>query len=316
MGVKLFVGIDVSKDRFDVDTRPACVTGSFSNDAAGIEELVTMLCQHDPQLIVVASTGHLHEAVVVALGDAGLPVFVVNPRLVRHFAQGRGLLAKTDRIDAAILALYAEKVRPELRPLPDAEQRQLQALVRRYDDLKGTLAAEKIRRHGASPEVKEDIDAHLQFLEQRLARLDEQIHELIAGDARRAEDYGLLVTTKSVGAVTSFTLVALLPELGRLGHKQIAMLAGVAPLNCDSGKHQGTRRCWGGRAQVRKALYMATVTAIRCNPQIKAFYERLTKQRGKPSKVAMLACAHKLLTILNAMLRDRSPWRPELAPAA
>lgn len=315
MGVKLFVGIDVSKDRFDVDMRPACFTGSFANDAAGIEELVTMLCQHHPQLIVLESTGHLHEALVVALGDAGLPVYVANPRWVRHFAQGRGLLAKTDRIDAAILALYAEKVRPALRPLPDAEQRQLQALVRRYDDLKGTMAAEKIRRHGASPEVKEDIDVHLQFLEQRLARLQKQIHELIACDARRAEDYDFLVTTKGVAAVTSFTLVALLPELGKLGHKQIATLAGVAPLNCDSGKHQGTRGCWGGRAQVRKALYMATVSAIRCNPQIKVFYHRLLK-RGKSKKVAMLACAHKLLTILNAMLRDRSPWRPELAPAA
>ena len=313
---RLFVGIDVSKETFDVDMRPACFTGSFRNDAAGIEDVVTLLCQCHPQLIVIESTGHLHEAVVVALSDAGLPVFVANPRWVRHLAQGWGLLAKTDRLDAAILALYAEKVRPELRPLPDAEQRQLQALVRRYDDLKATATAEKIRRHGASPEVQADIDAHLQFLRQRLVRLAEQIHELIACDPRRAEDYDLLSTTKGVGAVTSFTLVALLPELGQLGHKQIAALAGVAPLNCDSGKHQGTRRCWGGRAQVRTALYMATLTAIRCNPQIKAFYHRLTTVQRKPHKVAMLACAHKLLTTLNAMLRDRSPWRPELAPAA
>jgi transposase len=315
MVVMLFVGIDVSKGSFDVDTRPACLTGSFTNDAAGIEELVSTLRQYHPQLIVLESTGHLHEALVVALGDAGLRVFVANPRWVRHFAQGRGLLAKTDRIDAAILALYAEKVRPDLRPLPDAAQRRLQALVRRRDDLKSIMAAEKTRRHGASPEVKEDIDAHLQFLQQRQARLDEQIHELIACDPLRAENYDFLFSTKGVGAITSFTLVALLPELGQLSHKQIAALVGVAPINCDSGKHQGTRRCWGGRAQVRTALYMAAVSAVRCNPQIKAFYERLLAEH-KPPKVALLACAHKLLTTLNAMLRDRSPWRPELAARA
>jgi transposase len=315
MVVTPFVGIDVSKDSFDVDTQPACFTASFTNDAAGIEELVTLMGQCHPQLIVLESTGHYHEALVVALSDAGLPVFVANPRWVRHFAQGRGLLAKTDRIDAATLALYAEKVRPEVRPLPDAEQRRLQALVRRRDELKTMITTEKTRRHGASPQVQADIDAHLQFLRQRLAVLDEQIHELIACDPRRAEDYDLLFSTKGVGAITSFTLVALLPELGHLGHKQIAALVGVAPINCDSGKHQGTRRCWGGRAQVRTALYMAAVSAVQHNPQIKAFYERLLEQH-KPTKLALLACAHKLLTILNAMLRDRSPWRPELAPAA
>lgn len=315
MVAKLFVGIDVSKDSFDVDTQPACLTGSFANDAAGIEALVTAMRQHHPQLIVLESTGHYHEALVAALSDAGLPVFVANPRWVRHFAQGRGLLAKTDRIDAAILALYAEKVRPDVRPLPDAEQRRLQALVRRRDDLKTIMAAEKTRRHGASPEVAADIDAHLAFLQQQQARLDQRIHELIACDPHRAEDYDFLFSTTGVGAVTSFTLVALLPELGQLNHKQIAALVGVAPINCDSGKHQGTRRCWGGRAQVRTALYMAAVSAVQHNPQIKAFYQRLLGQH-KPPKVALLACAHKLLTILNAMLRDRSPWRPELTPAA
>ncbi len=315
MDVKLFVGIDVSKDTFDMDTQPACFTGSFTNDAAGIEALVTLMRRCHPQLIVLESTGHLHEALVVALDDAGLPVFVANPRWVRHFAQGRGLLAKTDRIDAAVLALYAERVRPQVRPLPQAEQRRLQALVRRRDDLKAMIAAEKTRRHGASPEVRADLDEHLQFLRRRLVRLDEQIHELIASDPRWAEDYDLLLSTQGVGAVTGFTLVALLPELGHLSHKQIAALAGVAPINCDSGKHQGTRHCWGGRAQVRTALYMATVSAVRCNPQIKAFYDHLLAQH-KPTGVAMLACAHKLLTILNAMLRDRSPWRPELAASS
>lgn len=312
MVVKLFVGIDVSKDIFDVDTQPACFTGRFTNDAVGIAELVTMMCRCHPQLIVLESTGHYHEALVAALSAAGLPVFVANPRWVRHFAQGRGLLAKTDRIDAAILALYAARVCPDLRPLPDAAQRRLQALVRRRDDLKTIMAAEKTRRHGAAPEVQADIDAHLQFLQQRRARLDEQIHEQIAADPRRAEDYDLLFSTQGVGAVTSFTLVALLPELGQLSHKQIAALVGVAPLNCDSGKHQGTRRCWGGRTQVRTALYMATVSAVRCNPQIKAFYDRLIA-KGKPKQVALIACAHKLLTILNAMLRDRTPWRSEAA---
>lgn len=315
MGTQLCIGIDVSKDGFDVASEPACFTRSYHSDAAGIRALVTAVHALHPALIVLESTGHYHQALAAALDVAGLPVVVANPRWVRHFAQARGLLAKTDRIDAATLALFAERMRPQVRPLPDSAQRELQALVRRRRDLVDAMAAEKARRHGALPAVLADINQHLHYLHGRLAAIEQQIDQLIASDPRWCEDYALLNTVKGVGPVGGATLVALLPELGWLDHKQIAALAGVAPFNCDSGQHRGTRRCWGGRAEVRHALYMCAVTASQHNPQIRAFYDRLI-ERGKPTKVALIACAHKLLTTLNAMLRDRTTWRPELAQAA
>jgi len=315
MGTQLCIGIDVSKDKFDVASDPACLRASYDSDAAGIRALIKAVRALHPTLIVLESTGPYHQALTVALDAAGLPVVVLNPSWVRHFARADRLLAKTDGIDAAALARYAACMGPQVRPLPDSAQRELQALVRRRRDLVDAMAAEKKRRYGAVPAVRADIDHHLDYLRGRLAAVEHQIDQLIASDPRRSEDYALLNTAKGVGTVGAATLVALLPELGWLDHKQIAALAGVAPFNCDSGQHQGTRRCRGGRAQVRHALYMCAVSATQHNPQIKAFYHRLL-DRNKPIKVALLACAHKLLTTLNAMLRDRTAWREQLAPAA
>lgn len=312
---ELCIGIDVSKDKFDVAGEPACFTGSFGNSPTGIRDLVRALRLIKPQLIVLEATGPYHRALVNALDTAGLPVRVMNPRAVRRFAQADGLLAKTDGIDAAVLARYGARMRPMVRELPDATGQQLQMLVERRRDLVEMMTAEKNRREAASPWLLRKLDKHLRHLKGEVAAVEEKLHAVMQSNSRRWLDYLLLLTVPGVGQVTAFTLVGLLPELGRLNRQEIAALVGVAPFNCDSGRHQGTRRCWGGRAQVRSVLYMATVSACRHNPVIREFYERLIG-RGKPGKVALVACMRKLLTILTAMLRDCTPWRPELAQAA
>ncbi len=316
MSHELFVGIDVSKDQFDVASEPSSFTASFDNTAEGIRELVRQLRWIKPQLIVLEATGCYHKALVNALDAAGLPVRVMNPRVVRRFAQADGILAKTDGIDAAALAKYAARMSPSVRELPDATGQQLQMLVGRRRDLADMITAEKNRREGATGWLLRKLNKHIRHLKCEVDAIEAKILSVLQSDARRWHDYLLLLTVPGVGQITAFTLVALLPELGRLNRQEIASLVGVAPYNCDSGRHQGTRRCWGGRAEVRSVLYMATVTARTHNPAIKVFYERLHDEYNKPGKVALIACERKLLTVLNAMLRDRTTWQPELAQAA
>lgn len=307
-----FVGIDVSKATLDVALRPSDKTWQVSNDDAGISELVTRLKEHKIQLIVVEATGGWELAVVSALVEAGLPVAVVNPRQVRDFAKSLGRLAKTDRLDAQILAHFAEAVHPEPRPLPDAQTRALQALLVRRRQLTEMLVAEKNRRSLIHPDFLSDLQEHITFLEERLDQLTQQLRSLLADSPCWREKDELLQSVPGVGYVTSATLLAELPELGQLNRKKIAALAGVAPFHRDSGVYRGKRTIWGGRASVRSTLYMATLSATRHNPIIKEFYERLI-QAGKPAKVALTACMRKLLTILNAMMQSGKAWQANLA---
>jgi transposase len=303
-----FVGIDVAKATLDVAVRPAGERWSAPNDEAGIGALVTRLRPLTPALIVLEATGGFETAAVAALAAAGLPVVVANPRQVRDFARATGQLAKTDALDAQVLALFAERVRPELRPLPDAAVQALDALLTRRRQLLEMLVAEQNRLGFAAAAVRRDITQHIHWLQRRLHDVDGDLEQTIRGSPvwRAKED--LLRSVPGVGPVVSRTLLGELPELGTLTHKQIAALVGVAPRACDSGTLRGKRMVWGGRAPVRAALYMGALVATRCNPVIRAFYARL-RAAGKPAKVALVACMRKLLTILNAILRTGTPWR-------
>ena len=304
----IYIGIDVAKGRLDVAQRPAALTWHVPNDDQGIAELVAHLDRLHPALVVLEATGGIELPLVGALAAARLPVVVVNPRQTREFARSTGRLAKTDAIDAQVLAQFAEAVRPALRPLPDAATQELSALLARRRQLVEMLVAEKNRLRTAARAVRSDILEHIRWLERRLADLDRDLAQTIRSSPIWREKDDLLQSAPGVGPVVSTTLLAGLPELGRLNRKQIAALVGVAPLNRDSGTLRGKRSVWGGRSQVRAVLYMATLVATRRNPAIQAFYERLIAA-GKPKKVALTACMRKLLTVLNAMVRHQSPWR-------
>jgi len=304
---KFYVGVDVAKDWLDVAQRPEGAPWRVSNDERGIAALVERLVQLRPVLVVLEATGGMEMPVVGALVVAQLPTAVVNPRQVREFARATGRLAKTDAIDAQVLAQFGEAVRPELRPFPDAATQELSALLTRRRQLVGMLTAEKNRLRTAAKAVRADVQEHIRWLERRLSDLDGQLAQSIRSSPSWRERDNLLKSTPGVGPVLSVTLLAELPELGTLGRKEIAALVGVAPLNWDSGHLRGKRRVWGGRSRVRAALYMAALVAARRNPVLRAFYERLV-EAGKPKKVALTACMHKLLTILNAMIRHRTPW--------
>jgi transposase len=265
-----------------------------------------------PALIVLEATGGLELPLTGALAAAGLPVVVVNPRQVRDFAKATGRLAKTDALDAAVLAQFAEAVRPPLRPLPDAATQALSALLLRRRQLIAMLTAEKNRLGLAPTPVRKGITVHIRWLDGRLADLNEELAHTIRESPVWREKDDLLQSTPGVGPVLALTLVASLPELGTLTRQQIAALVGVAPLNRDSGRFRGTRRVWGGRAHVRAALYMSALVATRFNPVIRVFYQRLCAA-GKIKKVALTACMRKLLTILNAMLRHQTPWTIQCA---
>jgi transposase len=306
------VGIDVAHAELVVAVRPTQDAWTSVNDEAGIAALVRRLRPLQPTLIVLEATGGYERAVVAALATAGLPLVVVNPCHVHHFARSTGELAKTDQVDAALLALFAERVHPEPRPLPDAATRALDALLARRRQLLDMLTAERNRLAHAVPAVARDLRQHIRWLERRLRDLDRDLDAQIhASPVWRAKD-DLLQSAPGVGPVVSRTLLAALPELGRLTHKQIAALAGVAPLARDSGTRRGRRHVLGGRAPVRAVLYMGALVAARHNPIIRAFYQRLVAA-GKPKKVALTACMHKLLTILNAMVRSNTAWRPSVA---
>jgi transposase len=305
-----FVGIDVSKDWLDI----AWLTGQtlrVEHSDEAIAGLIERLLEQLPTLIVMEATGGLETALASALAAQGLAVAVVNPRQVRDYAKACGRLAKTDRVDALILAAFASAIRPQVRPLPDDETRALGDLLARRRQLIDMRVQEKLRLGRASAVQRDSLREHIVWLDERIARIDtELIHALRTSRVWREKD-DLLQAIPGVGKVTRVTLLALLPELGNLNGKEIAALAGVAPFNRDSGKHQGQRVVWGGRSQVRRVLYMAAVSAARCNPVIRAFYQRLRSQ-GKPAKVALTACMRKLLVIMNSMLKHRSPWNPSV----
>lgn len=308
--VSRFVGIDVSKSRLDVTVRPAGEAWSVSNDEAGIARLLDRLKENPPELVVLEATGRLEAAIVGVLADAGMPVAVVNPRQVRDFARSTGKLAKTDSIDSKVLAHFAEVIHPEPRPVPQGEAELLSALLARRRQLIQMLTAEKNRLERAEPAVRVDLKDHIGYLEKRLDRLDDDLTGMLKDSPVWREKDDLLKGVPGVGPVLSITLLAELPELGTLDRRQAACLAGVAPLNWDSGKRTGKRMIWGGRAEVRTALYMAVLSATRYNPVIRDFYHRLLALH-KPKKVALVACMRKLLVILNALLKHHTPWKED-----
>jgi transposase len=312
--VETNVGIDVSKERLDVAVRPQGETFSVTNDEAGHKELRRRLQKLQPQRIVLEPTGGYETAAVEALLAAKLPVIVVNARQVRNFAQALGRLAKTDRIDADILACFGERLRPEIRPFPEESLRELEALVNRRRQLVDMRAGEFKRKQIAARKVHASIDATIAFLTRQIEDIDDELKKQIRKTPAWREADELFQSVPGVGPVLSRTLMALVPELGHLDRRKIAALIGVAPFNNDSGQGQRKRMIWGGRAPVRAVLYMAAIAACRSNPHIGALYERLIA-RGKPAKVAIVACMRKLLTILNAIKRDHRAWTPQLAPA-
>jgi transposase len=304
-----YVGIDIAKEQLQVAVRPDGEAWSVTNDRPGLRDLVKRLVASKPALVVLEATAGMEMPVVAALAASGLPVVAVNPRNAREFARATGRLAKTDVIDAHVLAQFGEALKPPLRPLPDAATQELNALVTRRHQLVEMLTAEKNRlAQAAAKAVRAGIREHIRWLERRLADIDQDLADAIRQTPVWREKDELLRSVQGVGPVLSTTLLAGLPELGALGRKQIAALVGVAPLNRDSGRFRGKRMVWGGRARVREALYMGTLVATRFNPVIGAFYQRLLAA-GKPKKVALTACMRKLLTILNAMARHDTPWQ-------
>jgi len=307
----VFVGLDVAKATLDVALRPSGEHWSVPNDEAGAGALVERLRPLHPTLVVCEATGGFERAAIAMLAAAGFPVVVANPRQVRDFARATGRLAKTDRLDADTLALFAERVRPTPRPLADEAAQLLDALLTRRRQLLEMLVAEKNRLGFAPRPLHHGIQQHIRWLERQLDDVTKDLADQIERSPVWRTKDDLLQSVPGVGPIVSAVLLAELPELGALSHKQLATLAGVAPLARDSGMLRGKRLVWGGRAGVRTALYLAALCGRRWNPQLRVFYERLVAA-GKPKKVALIACARKLLTILNAMLRDSTRW---VAPA-
>jgi transposase len=307
--VPSFVGIDVSKDRLDVHLRPSGQAFALPRDGQGIEALLARLRAEPLGLVVLEATGGFELTVAAAIAGAGLPLAVVNPRQIRDFARAVGRLAKTDRLDAEAIALFAERVRPEPRPIPDAEALALAELVARRRQVVEMIGMEQNRaRQARAPKVARTIAATLKVLEAQLAALDREIDDSIRGSpAWRAAD-DLLRSVPGIGAVASRTLIAEMPELGHLDRREAAALIGLAPISRDSGQMRGHRAIAGGRTTVRNVLFMATLSAIRWNPTLRAHYQQLTS-RGRPKKVAIVACMRRLLSVLNAILRTNTPWR-------
>jgi transposase len=306
----LFVGLDVAKDHIDVHARPAGEAFRVTHDEAGLTELLTRLQALRPTLVVLEATGGYEATVAATLASAGVPIAVVNPRQIRDFARATGTLAKTDVLDAQVIARFAEAVRPTVRPLPTEQTQRLGDLVARRRQLLEMLGAESNRRRQTrDPGLQRRIDAHIRWLTRALEELETDLHDVLRSSPAWRETENLLRSVPGVGPITAFTLIADLPELGQLDRRQIAALVGVAPFNRDSGTLRGRRMIRGGRTAVRHIRYMAALTATRYNPTLAAFYQRL-RATGHPKKVALIAAVRKLLTILNAILRDRRPWQP------
>jgi transposase len=311
--VEIYVGIDVSKDTLDVCAEPGRVQMHVHYDDAGIARVCETLTGLQPRYIVVEATGGLETRLVAALAAKGLEVSVINPRQARDFAKSKGQLAKTDLIDAAMLCAFAEAIKPAARVLKDATTRELEALVTRRQQLIAMRTQEQQRLYTVSSKAMEkELTRHIAWLDKRIAESDDHIHRRLRhSEIWRTKD-DLLRGVPGIGEVNSAMLLCKCPEMGRLNRREIAKLVGVAPLSADSGKHRGKRHIWGGRAELRAALYMATLVAMRWNPVINAFAQRL-KLAGKAPKVVIVACMRKLLTILNAMIKNMSPWDPTMA---
>ena len=312
ISTETFVGIDVSKGTLDLCIEPAGEAMHVDYNDKGISQVVKRLVEVSPTLIVMEATGGLEMRLAGELSAKSLPVAIINPRQARDYAKATGQLAKTDSVDAAILAAFARAIRPAVRSIKDADTRDLDDLVTRRRQLVDMRVQETLRLGTASKIQKNSLAAHITWLDKRIADLDDDLTKrLRASDVWKPKD-DLLRGIPGVGAVTSLTMLAKCPELGQLNRREIAALAGVAPLAKDSGKHRGKRFIWGGRANVRAVLYMATVSAIRFNSRIKPFAERL-KQAGKPGKVIIVACMRKLLTIMNTILKNNTPWSTQNA---
>lgn len=302
----IYVGIDIAKDKLDVWVPGK--HGVFTNDEDGHDKLVRFLQRFTLKVIVMEATGGLETAVALALAEVEYPVAIVNPRQVRDYAKALGRLAKTDKIDAEVIALFAEATKLEAQELPSEDQRRLRALVSRRRQILVMLKAEEDRlRKVREAEVRTSIEAVIETLKKQLKQIDDDSDRELRKSPLWKAKCELLQSVPGVGPVLAKTLLAELPELGNVNGKQIAMLAGIAPINCDSGKHRGRRATWGGRSAIRSVLYMAAMAATRFNPAIRAFYERLV-EKGRPKKVALVASMRKLLTILNAMMRKGTPW--------
>lgn len=312
-----FVGIDVSKAWLDLASRPDGHVARYANDPEGVAAMVGFLKAVPPELVLLEATGGLEREAAVALAAAGLPVRVIEPGRARHFARSIGQQAKTDVLDARLLAHYAEAVRPEARALPDEETRDLQALADRRRQLVAMRTSERNRLlQGPTAAVRRDLEAHLAYLKVQIDQIDKSIHDAIQAEGEWRLRDEVMRSMPGVGPQTARTLIGSLPELGSLTGKQIASLAGLAPRARDSGTVRGARTIFGGRAEVRTVLYMASLSAVRFNPDLRPFYRRL-RAAGKPAKVALTAVSRKLLTILNAMVRDMKPWElKQTAPAA
>ena len=305
---QIFVGIDISKAWLDIAVHESEEAFRTSNDETGIASLVKRLKRLKASLIVLEPTGGFEMLLVAELTHAGLPAAVVNAKRVRDFARATGRLAKTDKLDAKVLAHFAAAVRPPVRTLQTEEEEQLTALLTRRRQVLDMLTVEKNRLVTVRAKMRSDLEAHIHWLSESLKELDQQIEDFIEGTPVWKEKDALLQSVPGVGPVTSATMLGMLPELGLLNRQEIAALVGVAPLNKDSGKKRGKRRVYGGRADIRSVLYMAALSAKKFNPVIRTFYERLIKQ-GKEKKVALTAGMRKLLVILNAMLHSNQPWR-------
>lgn len=306
---EVFIGVDVSKERLDVAVAPSGESMSFANSEDGIALLGEFIQPQSPALVLFEATGGWEMNAVHHLAAQRLPLVVLNPRQVRDFAKATGQLAKTDAIDARILARFGQAVRPEVRPLKPEELRKLDALITRRRQISGMITAEQNRWVSAPEWIRPDIEELIQILQKRLAAINRQLSKLIRKSPLWREKDKLLQSFPGVGPVTAASLIAELPELGSLNRRQIVALVGLAPLNCDSGTHKGKRKIWGGRAALRSALYMCALTASQHNPVIQPFYQKLLRA-GKPQKVALTACMRKVLVILNAMMRSHTGWQP------
>lgn len=308
MSEGVYIGIDVAAATLEVACHGNNDTTTFTNDDTGIATLVSAVTARQPSLVVLEATGGWELPVAVALNAAKVAVAIVNPRQMRDFAKATGKLAKTDAIDAHVIAHFAQAIRPKVRPLADEQARALSELVTRRRQLVEMLTQEKNRRHGASRPMRARLQKHIEWLEGELQGAEDELASRMRETPLWHDKDDLMQSVPGVGPVLSTTIISELPELGTLDRKQIAALVGVAPLNRDSGNSHGKRRIWGGRASVRRVLYMAATVAVRCNPVLRDFFAKLTAA-GKPFKVAITACMHKLLLILNAMVRDNRHWQ-------
>jgi transposase len=310
----VYIGIDISQDNLDIADYPDEQIWKHKNSHGGIAKTVAKLKGLNPKLIVMEATGGLETPLRQALDQAGLPVAVINPRRIRDFARSMGILAKTDKLDAKIMAYFAAKIEPTPHPPPDEASQKLENFLARRNQVSDMLTAEKNRlKQSPNKDIQVHIQDHIKWLESELKGLDKELKDNIGQNPLFREKIKLYRSMPGVGDVLSYTLLANLSELGGLNQREIASLVGIAPLNRDSGKLRGRRTIWGGKATIRKALYMPAVVAIRCNPVIRDFYQRLLA-KGKLKKVALVACMHKMLTILNSMAKNNSPWYYAIIP--